>query len=40
MESDLEAKIAEERRLQLQRKRKEQEQRLKDQVMGCISSCL
>jgi hypothetical protein len=32
MESELEAKIAEERRIQLQRKRKEQEQRLKDQV--------
>lgn len=32
MESEVEAKIAEERRVQLQRKRKEREQRLKDQV--------
>lgn len=40
MESDLEAKIAEERRLQLQRKRKEQEQRLKDQVTSACTSSL
>jgi len=32
MEGDVEAKIAEERRIQLLRKRKEQEQRLRDQV--------
>lgn len=32
MESEVEAKIAEERRIQLLRKRKEQEQRLRDQV--------
>lgn len=33
MEGDVEAKIAEERRIQLLRKRKEQEQRLRDQVL-------
>lgn len=37
MENEVEAKIAEERRVQLQSRRKEQEQRLKDQVQPSTS---
>lgn len=40
MESEVEAKIAEERRIQLLRKRKEQEQRLRDQVLPKTSTSI